>query len=154
MGQLGGRKSIEVDAPIAACWAVAADTASAPQWQDGLEAMDVLERDPEGRPSLVETTSDAKVRMIKTKVRFAYAEPTLVSWKQEQGDLKRLDGAWELADLGGERTRVTYVLDGDPGMVLGMLIRGPVETRIRETMVDGRPAEFKARVEGAGAPQA
>lgn len=147
MGQLGGTKSIEVDAPIAACWALAADTATAPEWQDGLEAMDVLERDAEGRPWLVETTSDAKVRKIKTKVRFSYAEPTRVSWKQEQGDLKRLDGAWVLEDLGGDRTRVTYELDGDPGRVLGMLIRGPVETRIREIMVDGRPAEFKARVE-------
>ena len=147
MGQLGGKKSIEVDAPIAACWAIAADTASAPDWQDGLEAMDVLERDPEGRPWLVETTSDAKVRKIKTRVRFSYQEPTRVSWAQEKGDLKRLDGAWVLEDLGGGRTRVTYELDGDPGRVLGMLIRGAVETRIREVMVDGRPAEFKARAE-------
>lgn len=147
MGHLGGRKSIEVEAPIAACWALAADTASAPEWQNGLEALDVLERDADGRPSLVETTSDAKVRKVKSKVRFSYEEPTRVSWRQEQGDLKRLDGAWELEDLGGNRTRVTYVLDGDPGRVLGMLIRGPVEGKLTQVMVDGRPAEFKARVE-------
>ncbi len=147
MGQLGGKKSIEVDASIAACWAVAADTASAPQWQDGLEAMDVLERDAEGRPSLVETTSDAKVRKVKAQVRFTYQEPTRVSWSQEKGDLKRLDGAWVLEELGPERTRVTYELDGDPGRVLGMLIRGPVEGKITDVMVNGRPAEFKARAE-------
>ena len=148
MAQLGGSKSIEVDAPIAACWALAVDVASAPQWQDGLEDMEVLDRDAEGRPSRCETTSDAKVRKVKAIVRFTYAEPTRVSWTQEKGDLKKLDGAWELEDLGGDRTKVTYRLDGDPGRVLGMLIRGPVEGRITDVMVNGRPAEFKARVEG------
>lgn len=147
MGHLGGKKSIEVDAPIAACWTLAADIAIAPEWQSGLEDVDVLERDAEGRPSLVETTSDIKVRKIKTKVRFAYQEPTRVSWSQEKGDLKRLDGAWILEDLGAGRTRVTYELDGDSGRVLGILIRGPVEEKITDVMVNGRPAEFKARVE-------
>ncbi len=148
MGHIGGTKSIEVEAPIAACWAVAADTASAAEWQSGLEAMEVLDRDAEGRPSLVETTSDIKVRKVTAKIRFSYQEPTRVSWSQEKGDLKSVDGAWVLEDLGGDRTRVTYELDGDPGRVLGMLIRGPVEGKIREVMVDGRPAEFKQRVEG------
>ncbi len=148
MAQLGGSQSIEVDAPIAACWVIAADVESAPEWQKGLEAMKVLDRDAEGRPSRCETTSDAKVRMVKTIVRFVYEEPTRVSWTQEKGDLKRLDGAWVLEDLGGDRTRVTYTLDGDPGRVLGMLIRGPVEGKLTDVMVNGRPAEFKARVEG------
>lgn len=148
MGNLGGTASIEVEAPIERCWEVAQDVTSAPEWQDGLEAMEVLERDPDRRPLLCESTSDAKVKLIKTEVRFSYEEPTRVSWRQEKGDLKSLDGAWELEDLGDERTRVTYTLEGDPGRVLGMLIRGPVEGRIRALLVEGRPAELKARVEG------
>ncbi len=148
MANLGGSKSIEVDAPIAACWALAADVASAPEWQAGMKSMRVLEADGQGRPLVCETTADAKVKDVTTRVRFSYAEPHRVSWSQEKGDLKRLDGAWELEELGPERTRVTYTLDGDPGRVLGMLIRGPVEGRIREVLVNGRPAEFKARVEG------
>ena len=147
MGHLGGTKSIEVDAPIAACWTLAADVASAPEWQAGMKTMKVLDRDADGRPSLCETTADAKVKDVTTQVRFAYEEPTRVSWTQEKGDMKRLDGAWELEDLGGDRTKVTYVLDGDPGRVLGMLIRGPVEGKIRDLLVNGRPAEFKARLE-------
>jgi ribosome-associated toxin RatA of RatAB toxin-antitoxin module len=149
MGNLGGSKSIEVEASIAACWAIAADVASAPEWQKGLEDMRVLDRDAEGRPSRCETTSDAKVRMVKTIVRFSYEEPTRVAWAQEKGDLKRLDGAWVLEDLGGDRTRVTYTLDGDPGRVLGLLLRGPVEGKVTDVMVNGRPAEFKARAEGS-----
>ena len=44
--------------------------------------------------------------------------------------------------------RATCTLDGDPGRMLGMLIRGPVESAIRGMLVDGRPGELKARVEG------
>lgn len=147
MGQLGGRASIEVDAPIESCWALAEDVASAPGWQNGLEAMTVKERDPGGRVLLAESVSDAKVRTVRSIVRFSYDEPRRVSWRQEKGELKSLDGAWELEDLGGGRTRVTYWLEGDPGRMLGMLIRGPVEDRLRAILVGGRPAEFKARVE-------
>ncbi|HEX8102407.1 MAG TPA: SRPBCC family protein [Solirubrobacteraceae bacterium] len=148
MANLGGRASTEVDAPLDACWALAEDVAAAPQWQNGLEEMNVRERDAQGRVLVAESVSDAKVRKVKTLVRFSYDEPHRVSWRQEKGDLKSLDGAWELEDLGGGRTRVTYSLDGDPGRMLGMLIRGPVEGRIREVLVNGRPGEFKARVEG------
>ena len=147
MSHLGGTKSIEVDAPIEACWTLAADVASAPEWQAGMKSMTVLDRDAEGRPSLCETTADAKVKDITTKVRFSYQEPTRVAWTQEEGELRRLDGAWDLEDLGGGRTKVTYTLDGDPGRLLGMLIRGPVEGKITDLLVNGRPAEFKARVE-------
>ena len=147
MANLGGKASTEVDAPLEACWALAEDVAAAPEWQNGLEEMNVRERDADGRVLVAESVSDAKVRRVKTIVRFSYDEPHRVSWRQEKGDLKSLDGAWELEDLGGGRTRVTYRLDGDPGRMLGMLVRGPVEGRIREVLVNGRPGEFKARVE-------
>ena len=77
-------------------------------------------------------------------MRFTYDEPTRVSWVQEKGDLKSVDGSWELEELGDGRTRVTYRLEGDPGRVLGMMIRGPVEGRLREILVGGRPDELAA----------
>ena len=63
--------------------------------------------------------------------------------------MKSVDGSWELEDLGGGRTRATFSLDADPGRMLGMLIRGPVETATRAIFVNGRPGELKRRVEGA-----
>jgi ribosome-associated toxin RatA of RatAB toxin-antitoxin module len=146
MGTLGGEASIEVDAPIDEVYALLEDVAIAPEWQSGLKEMKVLERDAQGRPQRCETSSDAKVRVIKTQVRFSYEPNTAVRWEQVKGDLKSLIGAWELQDLGAERTRVTYRLIGDPGRVLGLLVRGPVEGRIRELMVDARPGEVAARL--------
>lgn len=148
MGFLGGEASVEIDAPIDVVWPVVEDVASAPQWQEGLDSMEPLERDAEGRVLVANSTTDAKVRQVTTRVRFAYEPRRRVQWTQEKGDLKSLVGAWELEDLGG-RTKATYTLEGDPGRMLGMLIRGPVEDQLRKVLVGGRPGELKARVEGA-----
>jgi carbon monoxide dehydrogenase subunit G len=147
MARLGGSARAEIDAPIEDVWAVVEDVLSAPEWQNGLVGMEALEHDGEGRPTLVEVENDIKVRRVKSEVRFAYAAPSRLSWTQEKGDLKSVDGSWELADLGGGRTQATYSLDADPGRMIGMLIRGPVEGAIRSILVNGRPDELKARVE-------
>jgi ribosome-associated toxin RatA of RatAB toxin-antitoxin module len=146
---MGGSTSAEIDAPLDEVWAVVEDVLSAPDWQGGLVAMSAIERDAKGRPTLVETENDIKVRHVKTQVRFRYEPPTRLAWKQEKGDLKSVEGSWSLEDLGGGRTRATYTLDSDPGRVLGILIRGPVESAIRAMLVNARPGELKQRVEGA-----
>ena len=148
MANLGGSASVEIDAPIEAVWAVVEDVLTAPEWQGGLDAMSALERDESGRATLVETENDIKVRRVKARVRFGYEGPTRLRWTQEKGDLKSVEGSWELEDLGGARTRATYRLDADPGRVLGLVIRGPVEAATRALFVNGRPGELKRRVEG------
>jgi carbon monoxide dehydrogenase subunit G len=148
MGHLGGTASTEIDAPLEDVWAVVEDVCAAPDWQGGLVSVTALERDDEGRATLVETENDIKVRKVKTRVRFSYDGPTRLSWSQVKGDLKSVDGAWVLEDLGGGRTRATYELDSDPGRVLGMVIRGPVESATRALLVNARPGELKQRVEG------
>ncbi len=147
MAHLGGNASADIDAPLAQVWQIVEDVATAPEWQGGLDRMTVLERDGAGRPTLVETENDIKVRQIKTHVRFRYDGPDRLSWAQEKGDLKSVKGAWELEDLGDGRTRATYTLDADPGRVLGLVIRGPVEAATRAIFVNGRPGELKRRVE-------
>jgi uncharacterized protein YndB with AHSA1/START domain len=147
MAHMGGTASAEIEAPVAEVWEVVEDVLIAPEWQGGLVSMSALERDGAGRPTLVETESDIKVKHVKTRVRFSYEPPTRLSWRQEKGDLKSVEGSWTLEDLGGARTRATYTLDGDPGRVLGMLIRGPVEAAARAMLVNARPGELKARVE-------
>jgi hypothetical protein len=147
MANVGGTSSVEIEAPLAEVWAIVEDVLSAPQWQGGLDRMTVLERDGEGRPTLVETENDIKVRRIRAHVRFRYEAPERLAWSQEQGDMKSVEGSWLLEDLGEGRTRATYALDADPGRVLGLVIRGPVEAATRAIFVNGRPGELKRRVE-------
>jgi ribosome-associated toxin RatA of RatAB toxin-antitoxin module len=146
---LTGTSTAEIDAPVESVWELIEDVESAPQWQGGLVAMRALERDGEGRATLCESESDAKVRTVKAEIRFAYDGPTRLSWTQEKGDLKALEGSWELEDLGDGRTGATYALEVDTGRVLGMLIRGPVVNVIRDMLVGARAGELKKRIEGA-----
>ena len=149
MAHLRGSASCEVEAPLEEVWLAVEDVLAAPTWQGGLDGMSALERDADGRATLVETENDLKVRRVKAQVRFHYEGPRRLRWTQEQGDMKSVEGSWELEDLGDGRTRATYTLDADPGRVLGMLIRGPVEAATRALFVNGRPGELKRRVEGA-----
>lgn len=148
MANLGGSASADIDAPIERVWQVIEDVATAPDWQGGLDRLTVLEQDDAGRPTLVESENDIKVRTIKAHVSFGYDGPQRLSWTQVKGDLKSVEGSWELLDLGDGRTRATYTLDIDPGRMLGLVIRGPVEAATRAIFVNGRPGELKRRVEG------
>jgi len=148
MGSLGGEKTVEIDAPVAACFAIAADVENAPTWQASLRDVEVLERDPEGRAVLVETESDAKVKSVRARLRFTYEPPGHIRWVQEKGDMKSLEGSWHLEDLGDERTRATYALASDPGRMLGMLLRGPAESKVRDFLLGGAAEGLKEHAEG------
>jgi hypothetical protein len=94
-----------------------------------------------------ESESDAKVRTVKSTVRFVYDGPTVLTCRQEKGELKSVDGSWRLEDLGSGRTRATYDLEVDLGRMLGMVIRGPLVDLLRGTLVRSRAGELKRAVE-------
>jgi ribosome-associated toxin RatA of RatAB toxin-antitoxin module len=147
MANITGSSTADIDAPLDRVWALVEDVEVAPEWQGGLKAMRAVERDGDGRAIVCETESDAKVRTVKSTVRFNYAGPTTLTWNQEKGELKSVDGRWELEDLGGNRTRATYSLDVDLGRMLGMVIRGPLVDLLRNMLVGARAGELKQRME-------
>jgi carbon monoxide dehydrogenase subunit G len=149
MGAISGSASTEIDAPIEAVWALVQDVESAPSWQRGIDATDALERDGDGRATSCETVTDAKIKVFKARVSFDYAPPARLSWVQEQGDLKSMTGSWQLEQLDAGRTRATYALQADPGALLSRFIKGALEQKMRAILIEGRPAELKARAEAA-----
>ena len=147
MGTIRGERTVEIKAAPHHVYAVAADIELAPEWQPALKDVEVHERDAERRAMTVETESDAKVRTIRSRLRFAYQEFTAITWEQERGDVKALHGWWHFEELGGGRTRATYGLEVDPGRMLGMLLRGPAEGKVRDFLVGGAAEGLKARTE-------
>ena len=147
MGNIRGEKTVEIDAPVQRCYEIAADIEHAAEWQGSLKDVEVLSRDAQGRPELVETVSDAKVKDVRTRLRFSYEPPGAIRWKQEKGDVKSLDGWWTLEDLGDGRTRASYGLDADPGRILGMLLRGPVEGKVKEFLTKDAAEGLKQAAE-------
>jgi carbon monoxide dehydrogenase subunit G len=147
MSTLGGSSSAEINAPLDQVWAVVSDVETAPQWQGGMDGLTPLERDSEGRATLTEAVADIKVRSLKSVIRFDYsAGPARLSWTQEKGELKALQGAWVLEDLGAS-TRATYEIEVELGRMLGALVRGPLEGTVRSMLVASRADELKSRVE-------
>jgi len=147
MSPLTGTSTAEIDAPLEQVWALVEDVEKAPEWQGGLKAMDVLERGGDGRPVLCEAETDAKVRTVKSIVRFEYDAPTALRWTQVKGDLKSVDGRWDLEQLGDGRTRATYWIQTDLGRVLGMMIRGPLVDLLRQMLAGARAGELKRAIE-------
>ena len=147
MGTISGERTVEIEAAPHLVYAVAADIELAPEWQPALKDVEVHERDAQRRALTVETESDAKVRAIRSRLRFAYQEFSAITWEQERGDVKALRGWWRLEDLGGGRTRATYGLEVDPGRMLGLLLRGPVEGKVRDYLVGGTAEGLKERAE-------
>lgn len=151
MSTVGGSASIEIEAPIAAVYEVAADVEGSPRWQPEIKLAECVERDGDGSQVLVHMETDAKVRRLGSEIRFSYEAPTRISWVQEDGDLKAVEGSWELEDLGDGRTRATYQLEVDLGRRLGLLIRGPLVGVLRGQLVDTMPEKLKRFMENDSA---
>jgi uncharacterized membrane protein len=147
MGTIDGSASTEIEAPIDAVYSIAADVEASPRWQPEIKLAECVERDGDGSQVLVHMETDAKVRRLGSDIRFSYEEPNRISWVQEDGDLKAVQGSWELEDLGDGRTRATYWLEVDLGRKLGLLIRGPLVGVLRGQLIDNMPEKLKRFVE-------
>ena len=149
MGKLAASHTVEIEAPLARVYEIAADVPAAPEWNPAMETVDVIEEDAQGRAELVEVEADVKVKKSKSILRFSYDEPDGLTWVQEKGDVKSVDGRWEFSALSESRTRATYALEIDPGRVLGMLLRGPVEGQVKEYLTKGAAEGLKRHSESS-----
>jgi uncharacterized membrane protein len=147
MGLIEGERRVEIEAPVERCFEIAADIEGAPDWQASLVDVEVLEKDADGRPHLVETRSDARVKTIAARLRFSYAEFGSIEWVQEKGDTKSLEGWWAFDDRDSGITVATYGLRVDPGRMLGMLLRGPAEAKVRDFLLGGAAEGLKREAE-------
>lgn len=152
MADLEGSRSIEISATPERCFAIAADLDRVPEWHGTMTDVDVLERDGDGRATVVESDLDATVTRLHMRLRFSYDEPVGLQWTREGGDLRSLDGSWRFEKRGDGLTLATYTLEIGVGRRLALLVRtvrGPVRDRVEALLVD-RPLEgLKARAEAS-----
>ena len=142
-----GEQTTEIGASPEAVFAVASDLERYPEWQDFLQNVTARERDADGRPTLVEAEANATVTTLRLVLRATRSEPTRVAWRSEGGDLKALEGAFEIAPAGDGRTSATFRLEADPGFKLGVLLRGGVADRLRDHILGGMLDGLRRRAE-------
>ena len=92
--------------------------------------------------------ADLEASNVTSPANGVAGEPTTITWEQTEGDLKSVEGSWELEDLGEGRTRATYWMEVDLGRMLGMVIRGPLVGLLRGQLVESMPGKLKRFVEG------
>ncbi len=147
MGILKASSTVEVTATVSQCYEIISDLESTPNWQEAMISADVLSKDAEGRAELVEIKSDAKVRTVTSRIAFAYQPETGMTWEQKKGDMKWLTGSWKLEEIESGLTRAIYALEADTGRMLGLLLKGPVEDKVKGWLTNDATSGLKKHVE-------
>lgn len=142
----GMYESIEIDAPAAAVYDVAADVASYPEWAKGVNTVEVLDADADGRVARASFRLSGFVKEIDYTLRYDHVFPTRLSWTAEDGgDVRELTGSYDFDETDG-RTVVTYALRVEPNFpvpgfamrqgerqIIGAALRG-LKQRVEETL--------------------
>jgi ribosome-associated toxin RatA of RatAB toxin-antitoxin module len=113
-----------------ACFEAMTDFEALPSWQGAVRGVRVLERDAQGRGSVVEFEVDAKVRRVRYRLRQRYEEPHRIASEYLGGDFRAFEGEWRFiaTDTG---TRIELDLRIDPGR----FVPGPVRKLIADAVM-------------------
>jgi len=131
-----GEKTETIAASHDRIWAIVADVEAYPQWHPFFAAVDVTGRDGDGRATRARCTHRTPVGNLHTEIAFAYDPESEVEAARAGGDLKDMRGTFRLTAK-GDATIVTHRLVVDPGFKLGLLLRGHVADRVRESVLNG-----------------
>jgi len=147
MGTYGDCVSDEIDATPQACFDALIDYERLPEWQGAVRSADVLERDEQGRGSIVEYEVDARFKTVRYRLRQVYDEPRRVGSEYLGGDFRDFAGEWRFEALEGGRTRAELDLRIDPGR----FVPGVVRAAIADAVMRRAVRDLKAHLEGTHA---
>ena len=136
--------SIEVHASAAEVLAVVADFEAYPEWVAGMEQVEVLDRDRQGRGTRVAFRLRTPLGDQAYTLAYRYQpEDAGVSWTYVEGTLDDLAGAYTLEAADDGATRVTYRLE----VALGVPLPGLVKRQAAKQIVRSALSDLKRRVE-------
>ncbi len=138
-------RSETCEAPAEACFDVMADLEAYPSWQRAVKSVTVRERDAEGRPTVAEFVTDAKIREVRYVLAYHYDRPRRIWWDYVEGDAKTVSGEVRFEALDPGRTRVTYRLEVDAG---GRMVPGRLKQQLAEQAVESSLRKLRERAAG------
>ena len=145
MGAKRAERQIVVDAAPQTCFDALVDFESYPDWQSAVKDCEVQSRDDDGRGRRVSFDIDAKIKTVSYTLDYSYDEPSLLTWRYVEGDVKDVNGEFTLEDQGGGSTLATYALRLDAGVWLP----GPVASMLTDSVMQRSVEDLKTRVEAA-----
>lgn len=139
-------QSIEIDAPAMACFEVAADIESYPEWAAGVKSVEILERDAEGRAQRAAFVLEGFVKEVSYELVYDYDPPDRMSWRADPSpDIEMLEGSYAFTESDGV-TEVVYALSVLPTFTLPGFIRRQAEKQIVTTALRGLRQRVQQRV--------
>ena len=137
-------EELDVKASPEQLFAIVTDFERYPEWAADLKQVIVLDRDTDGRGTLVKYRAAAFGRSTSYTLSYDYsAAPARLAWVQADGDItSRLDGQYEFDATDGG-TRVTYHLEVD----LKFPLPGFVKQRAAARVISTALRELRARAE-------
>jgi ribosome-associated toxin RatA of RatAB toxin-antitoxin module len=150
MAAYGDCQTAEIAAPPERCYGLLIDYERLPSWQGAVRAARVLERDEQGRGSVVEFEVDAKVKTVRYRLRQVHDEPRRLASEYLGGDFRDFSGEWRFEPIGDGRTRVELDLRIDPGR----FVPGPVRHAISDAVMRRAMADLRREAERDDVPAA
>ena len=145
MPDYGECRSEEIAASPQQCYDALSDFEHVPDWQGAVRSIEVLERDDQGRGTVVQYEVDAKVKRVRYKLRQVHEPPNRLGSEYLGGDFRDFSGEWRFVDLGGERTRAELDLRIDPGR----FVPGPIRSAISDAVMRRALKDLKSHLESA-----
>jgi ribosome-associated toxin RatA of RatAB toxin-antitoxin module len=145
MPDYGECRSTEVAADPQRCYDALTDFERLPEWQGAIRSVEVLERDAQGRGTVVEYDVDAKVKRVRYRLRQEHDPPGRLGSEYLGGDFRDFSGEWRFIGLGNGRTRVELDLRVNPGR----FVPGPVRRAISDAVMRRALGDLKAHLEHA-----
>jgi ribosome-associated toxin RatA of RatAB toxin-antitoxin module len=127
----GDCRTAEIDAGPQACFDALTDYERLPEWQGTVKQARILERDEQGRGSIVAYEVDARFKTVRYRLRQLYEEPRRVASEYLGGDFRDFAGEWrfERRDDGGTHAELDLRIDP------GRFIPGPVRAAIADAVM-------------------
>ncbi len=134
-----------------------------PEWQNAVQAIEVLERDSDGRGSLVRVSADAKFREVTYVLRYHYEAPSATTegqpgagsapqrpwriwWDFVEGDfVKDIEGEFLFEPTAGG-TLATYRLGIDPGVPVPGIVARKLNGTVMKRSVEDLRDEAERRI--------
>ena len=149
MPDYGECQSLDVDATPQECFDALTDYEHLPEWQDAVKAARVLERDEQGRGTVLEYEIDAKFKTVRYRLRQSYDEPHRVASEYLGGDFRDFSGEWRFSERAGGGTDAELDLAIDPGR----FVPGPLRSAIGDAVMRRALRDLKTHLEGVSAPR-
>ncbi len=143
MPAYGECQSADIAASPQECFDALTDFERLPEWQGAVKSVDVLQRDAQGRATVVEYEVDARVKTVRYRLRQVYDPPRRLASEYLGGDFRDFCGEWRFEPAGEDRTHVELDLNIDPGR----FVPGFVRAAIADAVMRRALRDLKAHLE-------